>query len=63
MKKVRVRYVVKPRSIDPGPVMDHSYEMDLSKREFLSQCLERKLEDSLNDLERVLKRTKLKADA
>ena len=56
MDKRRVRYLVKPGISDPRSEFDLVYEVDSSKREILSCILENELDDSLNELERILKK-------
>jgi len=63
MEKVRVRYVVKPGKMDPATHFDDSYEVDHSKREIVSNVLEKKLDDSLKELERALKKASANLDA
>ena len=62
MEKVRVRYVIKPGKVNPDRSLDRSYEFDPDRREYLSQHLEKKLENSLNELEKALKKTNLDLD-
>ena len=56
MDKLRVRHLVKPGRYDPRSDLDLTYEIDPYKREVLSSILEDELEDSLNELERTLKK-------
>lgn len=63
MEKVRVRYVVKSGKMDPAAHFDDAYEVDHSKREVVSNILEKKLDDSLKELEMALKKTSSKLDA
>lgn len=62
MEKVRVRHVIKPGKIESRNDMDLPYEVDSSNRELLSVILEKKLESSLNELEKALKKTSVNLD-
>lgn len=56
MDKVRVRHLVKPGNTDLRSMVEPTFEVDPLDREVLSRAIECELEDSLDELERTLKK-------